>query len=144
VIYFKKHRNVLRCHNDLVFTHNIAMLSADLLWLCFGWIIFHENGGCLSLNSKYNHLQIYSFTLKKSSKFVHFVTQFNLPPTSSAAAFYMLFELEKHMMLVYLTFHKLQFQNRSWDLPNLNLVQIMEYRCMCCMLQQYILKTLCQ
>jgi len=48
------------------------------------------------------------------------------------------------MMLVHLTFHKLQFQNRSWDLPNLNLVHITQYRCTCCVLQQCILKALCQ
>jgi hypothetical protein len=50
-----KHRNVLR-YKDLVCTRDISMLSVDWLWLYFGWIIFPENGGCLSLNSTYSYL----------------------------------------------------------------------------------------
>ena len=101
-------------HSDLVCTHNIVMFSADSLWLCLGCIIFHENGGCLSLNSTYSHLQNYSFTLKESNKFVHIVTQCNLPLTSPAAAFYLLFEQDKHVILLHLHFHKTSVS--EWNL----------------------------
>jgi len=47
-------------------------------------------------------------------------------------------------MLVQLPFHNHLFQNGSQDFPNFNLVQIRGYRCMCCMLQQYLLEALCQ
>ena len=79
----------------------------------------------------------------------HFVTRRNLPLTvllltSSSAAFYLLFEQDKHLMLVHLPFHNYWFQNGTQDLPNFNLVQTREYRRMCCMLQQYFLKAMCQ
>jgi len=66
--------------------------------------------------------------------FVHYVTQCILPPTallltSSDAGFYLMLKLEKCLMLVHLPFHNSQFQNGTWDLPHLNLVQIMDYRC---------------
>ena len=145
----KKHGNVFRCPNDLVCTHNNVILSADWLWLCFGWIISPENGVCLSLNSIYLYL-LNSLVLFKGERcFVHFVKQCNLPQTallltSSAAGFYVLFEQEKHLILVRLPFHNSLFQNGTWDFPNMNLVQIREYSCMCCMLQQYLLMALCQ
>jgi len=145
----KKHRNVFRCHNDLVWTHNIVILSSDGLWLCFGWIISYENCGCLSLNSTYSYLLKWLVFFKGEREIIHFVTQCNLPLTtlllnSSGAGFYVLFEQEKHLILVHLPFHNSLFQHGTWDFPNMNLIQIREYRCMCCMLQQYLLKALCQ
>jgi len=61
-------------------------------------------------------------------EFLNFVTQRNLPLnvlllTSSANAFYLLFEQDKYLMLVHLPFHNYWFQNGTWDLPNFNLVQ---------------------
>ena len=112
---------MLKCRNDFVCNHDIVVLSADWLQLYFGLVIFPENGGCLILNSTclcllkslvyFQGERIFSFCYTAQSATV-------LLLTLSAAVFYLLFEQDKHPMLVHLPFHSYRFQNGTWDLTN--------------------------